>query len=217
MKDSERMSKVMTTQKTTAQDITRPGDSQWQLIEANTLQQAHELITETFKNTYHKSFEEAWMGVNHDLKVELRGLKFVDGWISGFLLTPWMLCSLYIPVLGRPDIEIEPEWLAQNRKQQEYMVIGPLKTFDVGGASQKANLNYHPKLGHYLLQPLVQIMDKYSDNESAFSAWSEVINFRKAHYEKIEQEALAKAQTLDSTNQENEVSSRRAMLGNWLK
>ncbi|MEA1987876.1 MAG: [NiFe]-hydrogenase assembly chaperone HybE, partial [Pseudomonadota bacterium] len=170
------------------ENVTRPGNSDWQLIQVKTLQEAHDLIIKTFQNTYHKSFEDEWMGVNHSLQVELRGVKFVDGWITGFLLTPWMLCNIYIPVTEAPSFEIEKEWLAENRINQDYVVIGSLKTFSIGGTEQKGNLNYHVELGHYLLQPLVQIMDKYADNESAFGAWSEVIAFRKAHYEKVEQE-----------------------------
>ncbi|WP_040724877.1 [NiFe]-hydrogenase assembly chaperone HybE [Thiomicrorhabdus sp. Kp2] len=202
--------------------VTRPGNSDWQLIQTQTLQETHDLIVDVFKNTYHKNFEEEWLGVNHNLQVELRGFKFVDGWVTGFLLTPWMLCTIYIPVLQQPNLEIETEWLAERRQNQDYVVIGSLKTFDIGGSSQKGNLNYHPKLGHYLLQPLVQIMDKYADNESAFGAWSQVIAFRKAHYEKIEQEALAKEASLKEIEDkskpidENEILDRRGFLSKWM-
>lgn len=207
-------------------NVGRPGNSNWQFIQAKTLQEAHDLIIHTFKNTYHKSFEDEWMGVNHNLQVELRGLKFVDGWVTGFLLTPWMLCNFYLPVLADkvPEFEIEEEWQASSKHGQDYVVIGPLKSFQIGGVTQKANLNYHSELGHYLLQPLVQIMDKYADNESAFAAWSEVIAFRKAHYEKIEQELAAKQlaekqandRTDDAVVDENEVLDRRGFLSKWL-
>ncbi|WP_237260635.1 [NiFe]-hydrogenase assembly chaperone HybE [Thiomicrorhabdus immobilis] len=214
-------------QKSEINQPTRPGQSDWQFIQAKTLQEAHDLIIDTFKNTYHKNFEDEWMGVNHNLEVELRGVKFVDGWITGFLLTPWMLCNLYVPVLAEltEDLQIEEEWQAQARLDQDYMVIGPLKTFEIGGAEQKGYLNYHVELGHYLLQPLVQIMDKYADNEKAFAAWSEVIAFRKAHYEKVEQELaarqLAEQQAKDNTEDgiavdENEVLDRRGFLSKWL-
>jgi len=207
------------------QQTTRPGSADWQLIDAKTLQEAHDLIIHVFENTYHKNFEDEWMGVNHNLQVELRGVKFVDGWITGFLLTPWMLCSLYVPVLQAPSFEIEQEWQVEARQNQDYVVIGPLKTFEIGNSPQKGNLNYHPELGHYLLQPLVQIMDKYADNESAFAAWSEVIAFRKAHYEKVEQELLAKEQALQTAEDkktetenidENEVLDRRGFLSKWI-
>jgi len=207
------------------ENVTRPGNSDWQLIQAKTLQEAHDLIIKTFENTYHKNFEDEWMGVNHNLQVELRGVKFVDGWITGFLLTPWMLCNIYIPVAEAPLFEIEPEWLAENRINQDYVVIGSLKTFAIGGGEQKGNLNYHLELGHYLLQPLVQIMDKYGDNESAFGAWSEVIAFRKAHYEKVEQEIADKEAALEVTQakqaagdkiDENEVLDRRGFLSKWI-
>lgn len=211
-------------------ESTRPGNSDWKLIPSKTLKEAHNLIIHSFKNTYHKSFEDQWMGVNHDLQVEMRGVKFVEGWITGFLLTPWMLCSIYIPVLPENTLsfEIEPEWQANSKTGQEYVVIGPLQEFSIGGQVQKAYLNYHAEIGHYLLQPLVQIMDKYPDNESAFGAWSEVIAFRKAHYEKVEQELAEKQLAEQQRNQqssdsdenkvidENEVLDRRGFLSKWL-
>ncbi len=197
--------------------------SDWQLIEAGTLKQVHDQVVEVFTNTYSDAFEDEWMGVNHDLQVELRGLKFVDGWVTGFLLTPWMLCSLYIPVMQAPPIDVDPEWRAEAKTDADYMVIGPLKTFAIGGSPQKANLNYDSRIGHYLLQPLVQIMDKYSDNSAAFAAWSEVIEFRKAHYEKLEQQAKqlaeqaesAQTTTAEQTEDEQQLD-RRAFLSKWL-
>ncbi|WP_029407660.1 [NiFe]-hydrogenase assembly chaperone HybE [Thiomicrorhabdus sp. Milos-T2] len=220
------------------ENMTRLGNPYWQLIPANTLKEAHDLIIHSFEHTYHKNFEDQWMGVNHDLQVEMRGIKFVEGWITGFLLTPWMLCNLYIPVHPEKTLsfDIEPEWQASAQSDQDYVVIGPLQEFSVGGQAQKAYLNYHPELGHYLLQPLVQIMDKYPDNERAFGAWSEVIAFRKAHYEKLEQEQVARELAEQEVHQqnpqqsqqdathsndnkvmdENEVLDRRGFLSKWL-
>ena len=194
-------------------------NSQWQLIQANTLREVHNQVLETFSNTYHEAFEDEWMGVNHKLKVELRGLKFVDGWVTGFLLTPWMLCSIYIPVMQAPDLEIDEAWKADNRTDKSYLVIGPLKNFEIAAKPQKANLNYDTKLGHYLLQPLVQLMDKYADNEEAFGAWSEVIEFRKAHYEKLEQDRVKLEEEIEnrsSENDDNQTVNRRTFLAKWV-
>lgn len=203
--------------------------SDWQLIQANTLKEVHDQVVDVFSNTYHDAFEDEWMGVNHNLHVELRGLKFVDGWVTGFLLTPWMLCSIYIPVMQVPDLDVDADWLATEKAGQEYVVIGPLKEFSIGGAAQKANLNYDSRIGHYLLQPLVQIMDKYADNADAFAAWSQVIDFRKEYYEKLEQaQKEAEEQAIQKANQkaqdgsdsdsaqDDEPLDRRAFLSKWL-
>lgn len=190
--------------------------SDWQLIPATTLKQVHDQLKEVFENTYHEDFENEWMGVNHQLQVELRALKYVDGWVTGFLLTPWMLCSIFVPVMQTPDIEVDNEWQAAQRENKDYMVIGPLKEFSIAGQMQKGNLNYDSRIGHYLLQPLVQIMDKYPSNEQAFAAWSEVIEFRKAHYEKLEQEMEALQEAEAPQVDENEPMDRRAFLSKWI-
>lgn len=190
--------------------------SPWQLITANNLKEVHDLLVDVFQNTYHKDFEDEWMGVNHNLDVELRGLKLVDGWVSGFILTPWMLANIFVPVIEVPDITIDKDWLAEIRVEQEYVVIGPLKELRLAGKLQKAYLNFDQRIGHYLIQPLVQIMDKYKDNETAFSAWSEVIKFRQEFYEeKLAQEkALSKLGNNEQT-EEKGVSSRRKLLSSW--
>lgn len=207
-----------TIKSTIEQTTEMTSESDWQLIQANNLKEVHDQLLEVFENTYHQDFEDEWMGVNHHLKVELRGLKLVDGWVTGFLLTPWMLCSIYIPVLKTPDIIIEDEWLPEVRKNQDYVVIGPLKTFLLGESEQKANLNFDQLIGHYLLQPLVQIMDKYEDNAQAFSAWSDVIKFREAFYAKKQQEVEAKQASQESTKEDGngeKIASRRSLLTHW--
>jgi hypothetical protein len=48
---------------------------------------------------------------------------------------------------------------------------------------QLAHLNYHPALGHYLLQPLCLDMEPYVEGDEVFRAWSEVIRIRDANME----------------------------------
>lgn len=188
----------------------------WQLINAKTMREVHDQLIDVFSNTYHQAFEDEWMGVNHNLNVELRSLKFEDGWVTGFLLTPWMLSNIFIPVMKPPEIQIDKEWLADARENQAYVVIGPLKKFALGDVEKKANLNFDKRIGHYLLQPLVQTMDKYSDNAQAFGAWSEVIKIREEYYAKKQQELELKQELQAKTDENgNQVASRRSLLTKW--
>ena len=191
----------------------------WQTLPAKSLKEAHEQITGAFQNTYQQTFADAWMGVNRNLSVELRGFKYVEGWVTGFLLTPWMLANIYMP-LQVPPIEVEVDWTAQARQNQNYVVIGPLKSFELAGKFLKGNLNYDAQLGHYLLQPLVQVMDKYDSNEAAFAAWAQVIQFKQDYYAKLEAEQLAAEQLAQASQAEqeaalNQPSSRRDFLSKW--
>lgn len=202
------------TDQTIKSTIEKTHKSDWQLIQANNLKEVHDQLLEVFENTYHHDFEDEWMGINHDLKVELRGLKLVDGWVTGFLLTPWMLSSIFIPVLKAPELEIENEWQAKHCANKDYVVIGPLKKFLLDGKQQQANLNYDKKIGHYLIQPLVQIMGKYHDNAQAFNAWSEVIQFREDFYARKQQNLKNTESKQDFKNGE-QIASRRKLLTNW--
>ncbi|WP_420825161.1 hypothetical protein [Thiospirillum jenense] len=40
------------------------------------------------------------------------------------------------------------------------------------------HLNYHVKLGHYLLQPLCLRMEDYTDANAVFNEWGAVIQIR---------------------------------------
>lgn len=185
-------------------------ESKWQLTDAENLQQAQQQIIETFQSTYHEDFEDEMMGINHKLNVEVRGLKLVENWLTGFILTPWMLGQIFMPLTETEAIEIDPDWTVTSRKDQSYVVIGPLKQFEMAGQNQKAYLNYDAVLGHYLIQPLVQLMEKFQTNDEAFAAWGEVIQFRQEHYAKAQQQ-------LEEAQQQEEASQldRRAFLSKW--
>ena len=134
-------------------------------------------VLEVFKAIYAQHFSDDLWIVNHDLPIDVRALRHTDPWRIGLVLTPWMLARLFSP-LRDPHIELPEGWHASQRLGASYTVIGPPIAFSVLGQQQSAYLNYHPQLGHYLIQPLVQSMQQYTSAEAVYEAWSEVIRRR---------------------------------------
>ncbi|MBF0160539.1 MAG: [NiFe]-hydrogenase assembly chaperone HybE [Magnetococcales bacterium] len=95
-----------------------------------------------------------------------------EGWRIFLLLTPWMLTRLLLPMR-------DPGLSLPNQQQKDtLMLLGPLLEVDLLGQRQKAHLQYHPLLGHYLIQPLIQSLHKYSDADAVLSAWSTIVDTR---------------------------------------
>ncbi len=116
---------------------------------------------------------------NPRLGVETRALRRVGEWRLFLLLTPWMLSRLYFHD-GRAPVAVPPGWSATDCDGREQAVIGPGVAFTLLDNPQRAHLNYHPRLGHYLLQPLVLAMHQYDSSAAVFAAWNEVIKVRDA-------------------------------------
>lgn len=136
-----------------------------------------ELVFEAFKDLYAQHFRNDLFVVNHNLPIDIRALRHHDPWRIALVLTPWMLARFFSP-LRDPTIELPAGWQASERSGAAYSVIGPPLEFSVLGQQQTAYLNYHPRLGHYLIQPLVQSMQRYPSAEAVYEAWSEVIRVR---------------------------------------
>jgi len=111
------------------------------------------------------------------LPVEVRALRRIESWRVLLLLTPWMLARLLFPD-APPEPEIPPDWSAQARRDAPYLVLGPQLRFDLLDQPQQAHLNYHHRLGHYLLQPICLDMGPYETADAVFTAWSQVIHTR---------------------------------------
>jgi len=120
--------------------------------------------------------------LNQTLPIQLRALRRIEGWRVLLLLTPWMLARLLFPD-DPPDLTIPPGWTADARKKTDYLVLGPRQGFDLLGQPQSGHLNYHPRLGHYLLQPICLDMKPYSDADAVFEAWNQVIHTRDENME----------------------------------
>ena len=185
--------------------------SGWQLIDSVSAEALPQRLEQTFAQLYNDDFADAMMGINHKLKVEVRGWHEKDNWAMGVLLTPWMLTKIYIPLSTPAEPTIPADWQADARSNAPYVVIGPLMTLTIDGQPHTVHINYHPQLGHYAVQPLVQKMDSYDNNEAAFAAWGEVLTFRKAYRAKLQAEAedaAKKAAEIDA--------SKRNLLTRWL-
>ncbi len=139
-------------------------------------------VTELFQAIYDSDFSGELM-VNHALPVEVRAVRDIEGWRVCLLLTPWMLSRLYLRCEA-PSIPVPPEWSVQSRAQQAYLAVGPGVTFDLLGQRQKAHLNYHPQLGHYLIQPLIMTMEPYRSAREVYETWNGVIERRTANIAK---------------------------------
>jgi hypothetical protein len=122
--------------------------------------------------------------VNHQLPIEVRALRRAEGWRLLLLLTPWMLVRLYLPDTA-PEIPIPDNWSGEQRRNAPHIVIGPGVTFELLGTQQKAHLNYHPRLGHYLMLPLIQSMENFASPDEVYSAWNEVIKTRDENVKKL--------------------------------
>ena len=125
--------------------------------------------------------------LNRALPVELRALRRIENWRVLLLLTPWMLARLLLPD-EPPELEIPLEWSAQARGDGDYLVLGPNLSFDLLGQPQRAHLNYHNRLGHYLLQPICLDMKGYQSADAVFEAWNQVIRTRDENMEQAKRD-----------------------------
>ncbi|MCK5719358.1 MAG: [NiFe]-hydrogenase assembly chaperone HybE [Thiomargarita sp.] len=151
--------------------------SDWQLL--NCVDDDDAIVKQVlavFSQLYQDYFLDELI-VNHSLPIEIRAFRHSDIWCVFLLLTPWMLARVFIPT-KLPKLVIPTNWQAEKRKLEPMLVIGPAMPLDILGGEEQANLNYHPNLGHYLIQPLVQSMEKFKTPDETFAAWNEVIKIR---------------------------------------
>jgi hypothetical protein len=175
----------------------------WSLVVANESDEEFlRLVLEAFKAIYAAHFiDDHWI-VNHNLPIDVRALRQTDPWRIALVLTPWMLARVFSP-LREPNIALPKGWRANERSEASYTVIGPPVVFSVLGQRQTAYLNHHPQLGHYIIQPLIQSMQRYPSAEAVYEAWSEVIRRRD--------ETMRNRQL--ECNWQNEVSRREFFTG----
>jgi len=151
--------------------------SQWQLLDsAKNDEEVIRTVIDVFTEQYHTFFVDELL-VNHNLPVEIRAFRHTDIWRIFLLLTPWTLARVFLPERD-PGLEMPPGWQAKERASAPMTVIGPAMPLAILGGKEQAHLNYHPKLGHYLIQPLIQSMAQFNTPDEAFNAWNEVIKVR---------------------------------------
>ena len=166
------------TDETTATDARVAQPPAWSLTVGNESDETFSgRVVRAFKDIYAQHFTGDLSLANHDLPIDVRALRHTDPWRIALLLTPWMLARLFSP-LRSPNVSLPEAWSAAERSDASYTVIGPPIAFAVLGQRQTAYINYHPQLGHYLIQPLVQSMQRYASAEAVYEAWSDVIRIR---------------------------------------
>jgi hypothetical protein len=121
---------------------------------------------------------------NGNLPIELRACRTLEQWQLMLLLTPWMLARLLLPT-HPPKLELPGGWSAEERQEADYLVLGPRLDFQLLDQPRQAHLNHHPRLGHYLLQPLILNMAGFDSADAVFEAWNRVIRTRDENMEKI--------------------------------
>ena len=109
-------------------------------------------------------------------------MRRIDTWRVLLLLTPWMLARLLFPD-APPRLAVPPGWSARERRDAPYLVLGPSLSFDLLRQPQQAHLNYHPRLGHYLLQPICLDLAPYENADAIFTALNQVIRIRDENME----------------------------------
>ncbi len=149
----------------------------WRIFDPEaTDEQLIETILDVYVDLYRRHFVGAF-GINHRLPIEIRAFRSFEDWRILLLLTPWHLARFFFPKTP-PELEIPPGWDSESRTLAPYEVIGPALSLPLLRSHERAHLNYHPKLGHYLLQPLIQALASYQDADSVFAAWDQVIQVR---------------------------------------
>jgi hypothetical protein len=138
------------------------------------------------RQIYDRHFAQEPMS-NPALGFHLHGYRRSDIWRIVLILTPWMFSRLLFAETP-PAIEIPEGWRADQRKDADYVLLGPMIDPQPQTGEIKSHLNYHTTLGHYLLQPIALNMQQYASAEQVFEAWNRVILSRDENLKRMEQE-----------------------------
>jgi len=141
-----------------------------------------EAVQALHREAYEACFADD-LAANHRLGVQVRAFRRLQEWRLLLVLTPWMYSRLLVPD-RQPEVAVPAEWTAQRRQGAPYQVLGPAVRLQLLGQPQRAHLNFHSSLGHYLLQPLALNMEPYDSPEAVFAAWNQVIRTRDDNMEK---------------------------------
>jgi hypothetical protein len=125
--------------------------------------------------------------VNPALGFHLHGYRRVNNWRIVLVLTPWMFSRLLFAEKA-PAVEIPDGWRAAQRRDADYQLLGPMIEALPLTGGVKSHLNYHPTLGHYLLQPIALNMQEYACAEDVFEAWNQVIQTRNQALQNLDRE-----------------------------
>lgn len=115
--------------------------------------------------------------VHPEMPVEIRHLQQEQDWCMAYLLTPIALYRLAIP-LKAPDLPLPEGWSAAAWAEQPCVGLGPALNLKIPGVLGQGHLQYLPEIGHFLWQPLVQNLRRYTDADAVFAAWEGVLDYR---------------------------------------
>lgn len=163
-------------------------DPRWQGL-APELGDDHRLVSAVI-DVHEAILRESFAGdpmINTALGVHYRSFRRLGDWRLMLVLTPWMLARLLFPDRA-PGLVIPPGWSAEERKQADYCVLGPAMRIDLQGAQQSVHLNFHPRLGHYLLHPLCLNMQGFVCADEVFEAWNQVIRVRDDNMKRMQRD-----------------------------
>ena len=145
----------------------------------------------------HRRIYDRWFAseasANPSLGFHIHGYRRSAGWRILLMLTPWMLSRLLFPE-QLPVVPIPQGWSAQERRDADYQLLGPMVHLDWDGGELKAHLNYQETLGHYLLQPIALDMQRYDTPDAAFQAWNEVIRTRDENMQRMQRSCAWQAE-----------------------
>ena len=150
-------------------------ETQWQLLPAEWRQDKtfQEALLAVHREIYRQFFSDDPL-VNGKLGFHLHAYRRTSRWRAVLILTPWMMSRLLFPEQD-PHIVIPEGWSGEDRGDTDYQVLGPSLRLGWSGNYMQAHLNYHTRLGHYLLQPIALNMQGYSSPKELFEVWRTMI------------------------------------------
>jgi hypothetical protein len=164
----------------------------WQLPQGASAQERFDQLLAVFR--YTGDVELAGRSyMNPAVGYGWRGLSERDDWADGYVLTPWMLARVYLP-LTRPAIDLPADWEAQARTGQPFQLIGPAMDVAVGEELHRLHLQWLQGYGHLLFLPLVQNLSRFADADEVWAVWDGVLAARDRNRE----ERLAALQQRDA-------------------
>ncbi|MBT2968954.1 MAG: hypothetical protein B6D72_06465 [gamma proteobacterium symbiont of Ctena orbiculata] len=142
------------------------------------------VLIEVHKEIYNQYFSDDPL-INSNLGFHLHAYRRTSGWRVVLILTPWMLSRLLFPEHD-PHIVIPEGWSDEERCGTDYQVLGPSLRLGWSGNYMQSHLNFHTRLGHYLLQPILMNMHNYNSPQEAFEAWNRLIRNRGENMKQME-------------------------------
>ncbi|PVV15632.1 MAG: hypothetical protein B6D77_01710 [gamma proteobacterium symbiont of Ctena orbiculata] len=160
-------------------------ETTWQLLprELDDDKRFKQALLDVHHEIYDEYFHDDPL-INNRLGFHLHAYRRTSGWRVVLILTPWMLSRLLFPE-NDPHIVIPEGWSGEERCGTDYQVLGPSLRLGWSGNYMQSHLNFHSRLGHYLLQPILMNMQNYDSPKQAFKAWNGAINTRDKSMQRI--------------------------------